>query len=158
MLLTDVQGENFINGKWEVSKTGEVLKSINPATNEVIGTAQKSSLQDIRFAIETAYEAFQVSPWRLESSLRSNALMAWANKMIEGKEYLATLLTKENGKSIQESRKELAACIDTIKYFAGMARSIFGRTINLSEKSFGLIDKHQLGLWELFLRGTGQHC
>ncbi|MCM3397762.1 aldehyde dehydrogenase family protein [Oceanobacillus profundus] len=146
MLLTDVQGENFINGKWEVSKTGEVLKSINPATNEVIGTAQKSSLQDIRFAIETAYEAFQVSPWRLESSLRSNALMAWANKMIEGKEYLATLLTKENGKSIQESRKELAACIDTIKYFAGMARSIFGRTINLSEKSFGLIDKQPIGV------------
>lgn len=146
MILTDILGKNFINGKWQETDTGEVLESKNPATNEKIGTAQKSSLNDIRYAIDAAHQSFQFSGWRTESSMRSDALMAWADKMKEEKENLSVLLTKENGKSIQESRKELTACIDTLKYFAGMARSIFGRSINLSEKSFGVIDKQPIGV------------
>ncbi|WP_158738073.1 aldehyde dehydrogenase [Alteribacillus sp. YIM 98480] len=146
MILNNKNGRNFINGEWKESISRETSNSINPATNENIGTTQKSTTEDIQLAIEIAHQAFNKSEWKSNSSLRADALMAWAQNLKENSEELAQLLTMENGKTINESRKELNACIDTLKYFAGMSRSIFGRSINLSETSYGIIDKDPIGV------------
>lgn len=138
--------QNYINGKWCESNTGETIQSINPATGEVLGLSQKSSLEDIRAAIDAADKAFIQTDWSANSSRRSDALMKWAMKMEENKEELAKILTMENGKPIKESRIELTACIDTLKFYAGMSRSIFGRSITLSETAYGIIDKDPIGV------------
>lgn len=137
---------NYINGDWQEAKTGETMKSVNPATGEIVGESQKSGLEDIKLAIKLAKAAFHTSDWRSNSSRRSDALMQWAYKLKENREEIARILTTENGKPIKESRIELDACIDTLKYFAGMARSIFGRSINLSSTSYGIIDKEPIGV------------
>ncbi|PAK34532.1 aldehyde dehydrogenase [Peribacillus simplex] len=122
------------------------MTSVNPATGEIVGESQKSGLEDIKLAIKLAKAAFHTSDWRSNSSRRSDALMQWAYKLKENREEIARILTTENGKPIKESRIELDACIDTLKYFAGMARSIFGRSINLSTTSYGIIDKEPIGV------------
>ncbi|MDM5284852.1 aldehyde dehydrogenase family protein [Peribacillus frigoritolerans] len=137
---------NYINGDWQEAKTGETMISVNPATGEIVGESQKSGLEDIKLAIKLAKAAFHTSDWRSNSSRRSDALMQWAYKLKENREEIARILTTENGKPIKESRIELDACIDTLKYFAGMARSIFGRSINLSSTSYGIIDKEPIGV------------
>ncbi|WP_375088766.1 aldehyde dehydrogenase [Peribacillus sp. RS7] len=137
---------NYINGDWQEAKSGETMKSVNPATGEIVGESQKSGLEDIKLAIKLAKAAFHTSDWRSNSSRRSDALMQWAYKLKENREEIARILTTENGKPIKESRIELDACIDTLKYFAGMARSIFGRSINLSSTSYGIIDKEPIGV------------
>jgi betaine-aldehyde dehydrogenase len=137
---------NYINGNWREAKTGETMTSVNPATGEIVGESQKSGLEDIKLAIKTAKSAFHTSDWRYNSSRRSDALMKWAYKLKENREEIARILTTENGKPIKESRIELEACIDTLKYFAGMARSVFGRSINLSSTSYGIIDKEPIGV------------
>lgn len=136
---------NYINGDWQEAKT-ETMISVNPATGEIVGESQKSGLEDIKLAIKLAKAAFHTSDWRSNSSRRSDALMQWAYKLKENREEIARILTTENGKPIKESRIELDACIDTLKYFAGMARSIFGRSINLSSTSYGIIDKEPIGV------------
>ncbi|MEY9867137.1 betaine-aldehyde dehydrogenase [Peribacillus sp. B2I2] len=137
---------NYINGDWQEAKTGETMTSVNPATGEIVGESQKSGLEDIKLAIKLAKAAFHTSDWRSNSSRRSDALMQWAYKLKENREEIARILTTENGKPIKESRIELDACIDMLKYFAGMARSIFGRSINLSSTSYGIIDKEPIGV------------
>ncbi|CAH0126631.1 aldehyde dehydrogenase family protein [Peribacillus sp. Bi134] len=137
---------NYINGDWQEAKTRETMTSVNPATGEIVGESQKSGLEDIKLAIKLAKAAFHTSDWRSNSSRRSDALMQWAYKLKENREEIARILTTENGKPIKESRIELDACIDTLKYFAGMARSIFGRSINLSTTSYGIIDKEPIGV------------
>ncbi|WP_156154008.1 aldehyde dehydrogenase family protein [Domibacillus tundrae] len=137
---------NYINGEWQEAKTGDTMESVNPATSETIGESQKSGVEDIKLAIENAKTAFEKSDWRSNSTRRSDALMQWAYKLEENKEDIAKILTLENGKPLKESRIELNACIDTLKYFGGMARSVFGRSINLSATSYGIIDKEPIGV------------
>jgi betaine-aldehyde dehydrogenase len=137
---------NYINGEWQETKIGETMESINPATSEIVGNSQKSGLEDIKLAIQHAKSAFKTTDWRSNSTRRSDALMQWAYSLKENREEIAKILTLENGKPIRESRIELDACIDTLKYFAGMARSVFGRSINLSATSYGIIDKEPIGV------------
>ncbi|PLS16029.1 aldehyde dehydrogenase [Bacillus sp. M6-12] len=146
MLLTTEAVKNFIDGRWQESQTGETMKAINPATGEVVGVAQKSGLEDIKKAIQSAKKAFETGDWKYNAVKRSDALMKWANRLEENKEKISTILTKENGKPLKESRIEIGSCIDTLKYFAGMARSVFGRSINLSESSYGIVDKSPIGV------------
>lgn len=146
MLVQLDQAKNFIDGQWGSALSEETMESFNPATGEVIGLSQKSGVEDMKIAIAAARTAFETSDWKSNSTRRSDALMQWAQKLSERKEELARLLTLENGKSIRESRIELSACIDTLKYYAGMARSVFGRSINLSATSYGIIDKDPIGV------------
>lgn len=146
MLVQLDPAQNYIGGKWKDSASGERMESINPATGEIVGLSQKSGLEDIQAAMGSARDAFEQTDWRSNSTRRSDALMNWANKLAANKEELARLLTLENGKPIRESRIELTACIDTLKYYAGMARSVFGRSINLSATSYGIIDKDPIGV------------
>ncbi|MDQ0341015.1 betaine-aldehyde dehydrogenase [Caldalkalibacillus uzonensis] len=143
---TDFFKKNYIAGQWIESSTGEMIISINPATEQIIGSSPKSGLEDIRLAIDSAAHAFQATDWRYNSAKRSEALMRWAAKLNEEKESIAKILTMENGKTIRESRIELTACIDTLKYYAGMARSLFGRSITPSAESYSIIDKEPIGV------------
>ncbi|WP_134704713.1 aldehyde dehydrogenase [Ammoniphilus sp. YIM 78166] len=146
MLVQLDQAKNFIDGQWRSALSEATMESFNPATGEVIGLSPKSGVEDMKIAIAAARTAFESSDWKSNSTRRSDALMQWAQKLIDRKEELARLLTRENGKSIRESRIELSACIDTLKYYAGMARSVFGRSINLSATSYGIIDKDPIGV------------
>jgi betaine-aldehyde dehydrogenase len=146
-MLTKIEvTRNYINGEWREAKTGETMESVNPATGEIVGESQKSGLEDIKLAINNAKKSFEKSDWRSNSSRRSDALMQWAYRLKEKREEIATILTMENGKPLKESRIELDACIDTLKYFAGMARSVFGRSINPSSTSYSIIDKEPIGV------------
>ncbi len=146
MLVQTEVIKNYVHGSWKESLTGQTMESYNPATGEIVGIAQKSGLDDIKVAIEAAAKGFASTDWRHNSSLRSDALMKWALKLQENREEIAKILTLENGKPIKEARIEINACIDTMKYYSGMARSVFGRSINLSESSYGIIDKSPIGV------------
>jgi len=55
--------QNYINGEWVPSHTGERYESIDPATGEVIGTVPRSDEQDVEAAVAAARQAFEW--WRL---------------------------------------------------------------------------------------------
>ncbi|PFN99407.1 aldehyde dehydrogenase [Bacillus sp. AFS076308] len=137
---------NLINGEWTESSSKELLESKNPATGEVVGYAQKSTVQDVEYAIDTVFHAFNTSDWGYNPKRRYNALLGLAQKMEENKEHLARVLTIEQGKTINESRGEIAGCIDTLKYFAGASRTVFGRSIQLESQNFGVIAKEPIGV------------
>ena len=93
----------------------------NLATGEVVGYAQNSTVQDVEQAIDSVFHVFNQSDWGYNPKRRYNALLGLAQKMEENIEHLASVLTMEQGKTIIESRGEIAGCIDTLKYFAGAA-------------------------------------
>lgn len=137
---------NYINGEWTESSSKELLESKNPSTGETVAYAQNSTVQDIEQAIDTVFHAFNHSDWGYNTKRRYNALLGLAQRMEENMEHLARVLTMEQGKTIRESRMELAGCIDTLKYFAGAARTIFGRSIQLEPNNFGVIAKEPIGV------------
>ncbi|MDR7318064.1 aldehyde dehydrogenase family protein [Brevibacillus nitrificans] len=137
---------NYVGGEWTKSSSGETLPSYNPATGEWVGSAQYSSVADVEQAIDMAYEVFHQRDWGYNPKRRYEALLGFAQKIEENLERLATILTREQGKTIKESRQELAGCVDTLKYFAGAARTVFGRSVQLEPGNFGVIAKEPIGV------------
>jgi betaine-aldehyde dehydrogenase len=137
---------NYINGEWTESSSKELIQSKNPATGEVVAYSQKSTVQDVENAIDTVHHAFNHSDWGYNPKRRYNALLGLAQKMEENKDHLVRVLTMEQGKTINEARGEIGGCIDTLKYFAGAARTVFGRSIQLEPNNFGVIAKEPIGV------------
>ncbi|PZE20751.1 aldehyde dehydrogenase family protein [Paenibacillus xerothermodurans] len=137
---------NYVAGEWTESASGEKLESHNPATGELIGYSQKSRVQDIEQSIDSVCDTFRKSDWSCNPKRRYEALLGLAHKMENHIERLARILTMEQGKTMRESRQELAGCIDTLKYFAGAARTVFGRSVQLEPANLGVIVKEPIGI------------
>ncbi|MFH1237255.1 MAG: aldehyde dehydrogenase family protein, partial [Candidatus Aenigmatarchaeota archaeon] len=118
---------NYINGKWVKSSSGKTFKKINPANGEAIFECQAGSERDVEAAIRAAQDAF--ADWKfLPPPHKGEILYKAARILEERKETLATLLTKENGKNIEEARGEVQEAIDITKYVAAEGRRLLGET------------------------------
>jgi acyl-CoA reductase-like NAD-dependent aldehyde dehydrogenase len=120
--------KNFINGEWRESKGGTV-RDLNPAdTSEVVAEAPSSTSAEAADACEAAAKAFE--GWRnTPAPVRGQILFKVQRRMEERRQELAEALTREEGKTIAESRGEVQRAINVIEFFAGEARRITGETI-----------------------------
>src|SRR4029453_9507405 len=122
------QLKNFINGEWRDSKGGRV-QDVNPAdVDDVIAEAPSSTAAGAAEACEAAALAFE--KWRsTPAPVRGQILYKVQRRMEERRQELAEALTREEGKTIAESRGEIQRAINVIEFFAGEARRITGETI-----------------------------
>ncbi|WP_409292619.1 aldehyde dehydrogenase family protein [Peribacillus sp. SCS-37] len=137
---------NYIGGEWVESSSNEMIESYNPATGELVSYSQKSNLRDVKETIESVHQTYLDSDWSVNPKRRYEALIGLAQKMTDKMEELSQILTREQGKTIRESRIEISGCIDTLKYFAGAARTVFGRSIQLEPNNLGVIVKEPIGV------------
>jgi aldehyde dehydrogenase (NAD+) len=121
--------KNFINGKWTDSSSGKRIQDLNPAdTSEVVAEAPSSTAAEAAEACESAAAAFE--GWRnTPAPVRGQHLYRVQRRMEERRQELAEALTREEGKTIAESRGEVQRAINVIEFFAGEARRITGDTI-----------------------------
>src|SRR6266567_6184338 len=120
---------NFIGGEWRNSRSGETFTSTNPArTSEVIGRYQRSTAADIEEAVEAAVKA-QPGWAALPAPERGEIVLRTALLLEQQKEELATLMTREMGKVIKETRGDIQTAIDVAKFIAGEGRRAEGETI-----------------------------
>jgi acyl-CoA reductase-like NAD-dependent aldehyde dehydrogenase len=121
--------QNFIGGEWRNSHSGETFVSTNPAhLSEVIGRYQKSTAADIEDAVEAAVKA-QPGWAATPAPERGEILLRTALLLEQQKEELATLMTREMGKILKETRGDVQTAIDLAKYIAGEGRRAEGETV-----------------------------
>jgi aldehyde dehydrogenase (NAD+) len=93
----------FIGGEFVEPLTGDYLKTINPATEEVLSAIPIAEEQDIDRAVGAAGKAF--TKWsRLDPSQRAKYLFRIARVIQERSRELAVLESMNGGKPIKESR------------------------------------------------------
>ncbi len=121
--------QNFIAGQWRPSKSGETFVSTNPAhTSEIIGYYQKSTPADLEAAIDAAANAQRA--WAtMPAPERGEVLLRTALLLEQCKEELATLMTREMGKVLKETRGDVQTAIDVAKFIAGEGRRAEGETL-----------------------------
>ncbi len=118
----------YIDGAWLDADSGEVLEVNNPADGSTLGTVPKMGQAETRRAVEAANEAWP--EWRsLTAKDRANRLRRLFELMMENQEDLARLMTLEQGKSLTESRGEIAYAASFIEWFAEEAKRIYGDTV-----------------------------
>jgi aldehyde dehydrogenase (NAD+) len=138
---------NFIGGKWLESASSRTAQNINPAnTEDVIGTIRQATREEARGAVEAASEAFR--GWRSTPAPTRGKIVARAARLMEEhKEELAQILTREEGKTISESRGELQRSINVAEFCAGEARRLNGETIQSElPANFAYTVKQPLGV------------
>ncbi|MEL0037848.1 MAG: NAD-dependent succinate-semialdehyde dehydrogenase [Halieaceae bacterium] len=120
--------ECYVNGNWVVGDTGATLAVKNPATGEVIAEVAKVGAEETRRAILAAETAMR--DWReVPAKQRASVLRNWFNLVMENQEDLARIMTTEQGKTLAESRGEVAYGASYIEWFAEQAKRIDGDVI-----------------------------
>jgi len=120
---------NFINGEWVESSSDKTIQNINPANiGDIIGTVKLSTRDEAQKSVEAAYNAFR--DWKNTPAPTRGRIVAKAARLLEdNKEDLAQILTREEGKTISESRGELQRAINVAEFCAGESRRLNGETI-----------------------------
>jgi len=126
--MTDRMLQNFVNGKFTDAGDGRTSDVIDPSTGEVYAHAPVSGRQDVDAAMQAAANAFE--GWRdATPSERSLALIRIADA-IEGRaDELIEAETRNTGKPVALTRsEEIPPAVDQIRFFAGAARVLEGRS------------------------------
>jgi alpha-ketoglutaric semialdehyde dehydrogenase len=99
--------ENFIAGRWVPASSDETVDDLNPADpSDVLARIPRSSAADARAAIGAAADAFPA--WRAMSPVRRGQVLIRASRILEDRqEDIARLITREQGKTLAESRAEV---------------------------------------------------
>jgi succinate-semialdehyde dehydrogenase / glutarate-semialdehyde dehydrogenase len=110
------------------SDSGETFPVEDPATGEAIAEVPRMGVAETRRAIARAEQA--LPKWRsMLAKDRARILRRWADLMLENGDGLARLLTREQGKPLDESRTEIAYAASFYEWFGEEAKRVYGDTI-----------------------------
>ncbi|AUI63471.1 aldehyde dehydrogenase family protein [Amycolatopsis sp. BJA-103] len=111
----------FVNGEF-VDGSGEPLKTINPATEEVLAEVGTASVSDVDTAVKAARKAYTGVWSKMPGSERAKYLFRIARLIQERSRELAVLESLDNGKPIKESRdSDVPTAAAHFFYHAGWA-------------------------------------
>ncbi len=120
--------QNYIDGEWCDAESGERFENRNPAdTDDLIGTFPRSDKREVDRAVAAARKAFDA--WRLTPApQRGDIIKKAGDIMVECKEEISRVMTREMGKVLKETRGDTQEGIDTAYYAASEARRLFSHT------------------------------
>jgi 1-pyrroline dehydrogenase len=127
MSTTVSKHQNFIGGEWVDAAGGETMEVLNPATGETIAEVPNASAEDVDRAVQAAKRAL---PEWLETTPgeRGEFLLKLADALEEHSDELAELESRNVGKPLSYAKDEIPVCVDNIRFFAGAARVLEGRS------------------------------
>lgn len=118
---------NQINGADVPASTGETFVKLEPATGRELCKVARSRRADIESAVCAARTAQPA--WTAATVVkRGDVLRRIALLMQEHREALATIVSRETGKSLKDARGETDAAIEMGFFVAGEGRRFYGRT------------------------------
>jgi aminobutyraldehyde dehydrogenase len=127
MSVTVEQHKNLVGGEWVEASGGESMEVINPATGEKIAEVPAASAEDVDRAVQAAKKAWP--EWRETTpGERAELLLKLADAVEEHADELAEIESRNVGKPLSYAKDEIPVCVDNIRFFAGAARVLEGRS------------------------------
>ncbi|MEV5282049.1 gamma-aminobutyraldehyde dehydrogenase [Streptomyces sp. NPDC051994] len=119
---------NYIDGEFRDAADGRTIEVVNPATGQPYATSPLSGEQDVDAAMAAAARAFPA--WRdTTPAERQRVLLKIADAFEERAEELIAAESENTGKPIELTRsEEIPPMVDQIRFFAGAARLLEGRS------------------------------
>ncbi len=123
----------FIDGRWVDAASGETMETLNPATGEVLARVPRSGQVDVDRAVAAARRALS-GPWgRFKPAERQLLLLRVADLFDEHWDELSLSDTLDMGKPLVRARADKGRVTGMLRYYAGMATALDGRTIQNSQ-------------------------
>jgi aldehyde dehydrogenase (NAD+) len=122
----------LINGEWVKSASGKTFESRNPATGDLLATVAEGDAEDINRAVAAARAAFE-GPWsKFKPYERQAQLLKLADLVEKHFDELSILDTLDMGAPVSRTRATRQRVLGMLRWYAGMAVSIHGETIENS--------------------------
>ena len=117
---------NLVGGAF-VDGSGGTEEIVNPATGAIVAEVPRCTAADVDAAVEAAARAL---PEWLDATPkeRSELLLRLARAMEENAEELARLESLDVGKPMRVARSDLEFAVDGLRFFAGAARNLEGKS------------------------------
>ena len=132
--------------RWHVPEIDEWSPVHNPSTGERIARVPLCGPAEVDAAVQAAQQAF-VSWSRTPAPARASRLFAYKARLEERFEELAALVTRENGKTLDEARGDVRRGIEVVDFACGIAHLSKGETLpQLAENIDGLTMREPLGV------------
>jgi malonate-semialdehyde dehydrogenase (acetylating) / methylmalonate-semialdehyde dehydrogenase len=121
--------QNIVGGRPADAQTDDRLDVLDPASGEVLGRVPLSGPSEVDQAVRVAATAFQ--GWQDEPVTRRARRMFGLQTLLERElDQLAELVTRENGKHLDEARGEVRRGIEVVELAAGMTTLMKGETLD----------------------------
>jgi succinate-semialdehyde dehydrogenase/glutarate-semialdehyde dehydrogenase len=135
----------FVDGH-EHANGGRPLPVTNPGTGVVFAEVAAGTAGDVDAAVQVASAAF--ADWsRMAVSKRGEILGRAAHHVEAHLDELIPILTREQGKTLRDSRIEITKAIDTLMHYVGLSKSLRGAyTPNLDVGVDGMVLRRPLGV------------
>src|SRR5438874_7962282 len=136
----------IIEGDRTKAASGKTYAVRNPATGEVVDEGPAGGAADVDKAAQAAAKAF--TTWsQLPANKRADILHKASQHMLQKVEQIAPILTKEQGKTLLESRLEARRFGENIGWFADLADKIHGQYVRLPDlTTYGLVVRKPIGV------------
>ncbi len=146
MATTEVTKQVFIGGAFTDSVSGATMEVVNPSTGLALGRVPSCTAEDVDNAVEAAQAA--LTDW-LDATPgeRAGLLFALADVLEENAEELAQLESRNVGKPIGLAREEMGFGADNLRFFAGAARVLEGKSTGEYIKGYtSMIRREPIGI------------
>jgi aldehyde dehydrogenase (NAD+) len=120
----------LINNEWVEPSDGGSFETYNPATGEPIAEVAAASAKEVDRAVKAARRAVEEGPWsKMDAADRGRLMYRLADLIEREAAELAALESYNCGKTITDSKGDLEGVVNTLRYYAGWADKVEGRTI-----------------------------
>jgi 1-pyrroline dehydrogenase len=146
MSTTQETQKILIGGEWTEAASGETMAVLNPATEEVIAEVPRCGAEDVDRAVAAAKAAYPA--WFVTTPAeRQEILLKLADLLEVNAEELARIESQNVGKPLGYARDELPVCVDNLRFFAGAARVLEGKSAGEYMRGYtSMIRREPLGV------------
>ena len=135
----------LIGGEIVPAASGDYDDITNPATGESLGRVPVGGKEDVDRAVEAAEGAFE--EWRQVAPLqRAAVLRDIAEVLLDNRHELSRLDSLDNGSPLHEMRNDVDIAVYQLRYFAGLALEVCGKTVPSVPGSFQFTTREPYGV------------
>lgn len=143
---------NFIAGHWTGGASGTTT---NPSTGATVGAYAAATATDVDAAVIAARYAFEIGGWSNNARVRATAMLAMADTLAARRASICAMAVAESGKRTAEIGHEFDAAISELRYYAGVARTIFGRFQETGEGALSIYAREPIGVVAIIVPWNG---
>ena len=139
--------QNYVNGQWVSSSTGETFPVFDPSTEEVIANVAAASASDVDKAVKAARAAFDSGPWPATTAQdRGRILFKLADKIRQNQPMLAELECRNTGKPIVEAEYDIGDVATCFEYYGGLANKVNGSVMPVPANALSFTLREPVGV------------
>ena len=136
----------LIGGKWSAPSVETFTDVHNPSTGETIARTPMCAAADVDAAVQAAKRAYPA--WsNMPAPTRASIMFKYRALVTEHLEELAKLVTRENGKTLDEARGDVKRGLEVVELSCGIGHLLKGEVVpQMAEQIDGVTTREPIGV------------